>query len=227
VSTALAGLTISVADGVQTLVDSSLVQYAISSEGSPRLSFLEMIRQYAQLRLAESGELDQARDAHADYYLALAEEAESDTPATVQHVWQNGLEREEGNLRAALQWLIERNRMREAQRLSRLLRDMQSETVTPLYQDTTSPDRNEERIVPSVLTSKSTESFTYLEYEELTARETEVLRLLALGLSNKQIAARLIISPHTVNGHIHSIFGKLALNSRSAATRYAVEHHIA
>ncbi len=35
------------------------------------------------------------------------------------------------------------------------------------------------------------------------------------------------LSPHTVNGYIHSIFGKLALNSRSAATRFALEHHLA
>ncbi len=63
--------------------------------------------------------------------------------------------------------------------------------------------------------------------EELTAREIEVLRLLAMGLSNKQIVECLVLSPHTVNGHIHSIFSKLALNSRSAATRNALEHHLA
>ena len=63
--------------------------------------------------------------------------------------------------------------------------------------------------------------------EELTAREVEVLRLLAQGLSNKKIAEQLVLSPHTVSGHIQSIFGKLALNTRSAATRYALEHHLA
>ncbi|MGZ3611890.1 MAG: response regulator transcription factor, partial [Ktedonobacteraceae bacterium] len=92
---------------------------------------------------------------------------------------------------------------------------------------TVSPDRSKKRTALTLLSSRSTEPFMYQEYEELTAREIEVLRLLALGLSNKQIAGRLIISPHTVNGHIHSIFGKLALNSRSAATRYALEHHLA
>ena len=77
VSLALGGMTISVADGVQALIDNSLLQYVISSEGEPRLTCLEMIRQYAQLQLVESGELDRARDAHADYYLMLAMEAES------------------------------------------------------------------------------------------------------------------------------------------------------
>jgi non-specific serine/threonine protein kinase len=227
VSTALGGLTISVADGVQALVDASLLLHVVSSEGEPRLSFLEIIRQYAQVRLAESGELDQARDAHADYYLMLAVKAKSDIPGAVQHAWQERLERETGNLRAALQWLIECNRMEEAQRLSRLLGDTRGEASTLACQHTMGPDRSEERTAPTVFLSGSTEPFSYLEYEELTAREIDVLRLLALGLSNKQIAGRLIISPHTVNGHIHSIFGKLALNSRSAATRYALEHHIA
>ena len=60
--------------------------------------------------------------------------------------------------------------------------------------------------------------------ESLTARETEVLGLLAMGLKNSEIAERLVLSPHTVSGHIQSIFGKLGLNSRSAATRYALEH---
>jgi len=56
--------------------------------------------------------------------------------------------------------------------------------------------------------------------------EGEVLQLLAMGLSNHQIAERLILSRHTVNGHVQSIYGKLGINSRSAATRYALEHHL-
>lgn len=61
----------------------------------------------------------------------------------------------------------------------------------------------------------------------LTAREVEVLRLVAIGLSKKQIAEQLVLSPNTVNVHIQSIYGKLGINSRSAATRYAIEHHLA
>ena len=60
----------------------------------------------------------------------------------------------------------------------------------------------------------------------LTAREVEVLRLLAKGLSDKQIAQQLVISRRTVNAHLTSIYGKLQLSSRSAATRYAFEHHL-
>ncbi|MFL5663311.1 MAG: LuxR C-terminal-related transcriptional regulator [Ktedonobacteraceae bacterium] len=60
----------------------------------------------------------------------------------------------------------------------------------------------------------------------LTARESEVLGLLARGLSNKQIAERLVLSHFTVNTHVQSIYNKLGVNSRSEATRFAVEHHL-
>jgi ATP/maltotriose-dependent transcriptional regulator MalT len=65
-----------------------------------------------------------------------------------------------------------------------------------------------------------------LHTEGLTAREVEVLHLLAGGLSNHQIAERLVVSLPTVKTHVASIFNKLGVNSRSAATRYAIEHHL-
>ncbi|HEY6289433.1 MAG TPA: LuxR C-terminal-related transcriptional regulator, partial [Nitrospiraceae bacterium] len=61
---------------------------------------------------------------------------------------------------------------------------------------------------------------------ELTAREVEVLRLVAQGLSDSAVAERLVISPRTVQGHVRSIFNKIHVNSRSAATRYAIEHKL-
>ena len=60
----------------------------------------------------------------------------------------------------------------------------------------------------------------------LTAREVEVLRLVAQGLTNEQVAEQLVISPRTVNIHLTSIFGKIGVSSRSAATRYAMERHL-
>jgi DNA-binding CsgD family transcriptional regulator len=60
----------------------------------------------------------------------------------------------------------------------------------------------------------------------LTAREVEVLRLLAQGLTSAQIAEQLVISVVTVNFHVRSIYSKLGVTSRAAATRYAVEHHL-
>jgi DNA-binding CsgD family transcriptional regulator/Tfp pilus assembly protein PilF len=56
----------------------------------------------------------------------------------------------------------------------------------------------------------------------LTPRELEVLRMIAMGMTNVQTASTLSISPHTVNMHVRSIFTKLGVTSRSAATRYAI-----
>src|SRR4030095_9784289 len=60
----------------------------------------------------------------------------------------------------------------------------------------------------------------------LTAREVEVLRLLAAGRTNRAIAAELFLSEKTVARHVANIFAKLGLSTRSAATAYAYEHHL-
>ena len=60
----------------------------------------------------------------------------------------------------------------------------------------------------------------------LTPREAEVLRLVAAGLTDAQIAARLFVSRHTVNGHTKVIYGKLGVTSRAAATRLALDHDL-
>ena len=62
--------------------------------------------------------------------------------------------------------------------------------------------------------------------DRLTPREMDVLRLLAKGLTSAQIAERLVIGVVTVNFHVRSIYSKLGVTSRSAATRYALEHHL-
>jgi DNA-binding NarL/FixJ family response regulator len=58
----------------------------------------------------------------------------------------------------------------------------------------------------------------------VTARECEVLRLVAEGKSNREIGFELFISEHTVARHLQNIFAKLGLSSRTAATAYAYEH---
>jgi predicted ATPase/class 3 adenylate cyclase/DNA-binding CsgD family transcriptional regulator len=60
----------------------------------------------------------------------------------------------------------------------------------------------------------------------LTSREVEVLCLVAQGMTNEQVAEQLVISPRTVNTHLTSIYGKIGISSRSAATRYAIEHNM-
>ena len=60
----------------------------------------------------------------------------------------------------------------------------------------------------------------------LTTREIEILRLVAQGLTDIQVAETLVISPRTVNWHLTSIYSKLQVSSRSAATRFAIEQHL-
>jgi DNA-binding CsgD family transcriptional regulator len=60
----------------------------------------------------------------------------------------------------------------------------------------------------------------------LTAREIEVLRLVASGQSNRQIAVALVISEHTVARHLQNIFGKLGVSTRTAAAAYAFERRL-
>jgi DNA-binding CsgD family transcriptional regulator len=61
----------------------------------------------------------------------------------------------------------------------------------------------------------------------LTAREAEVLRHVAAGKTNRDIAVELVISEHTVARHLQNIFAKLGVTSRSAATAFAFEHGLA
>jgi ATP/maltotriose-dependent transcriptional regulator MalT len=60
----------------------------------------------------------------------------------------------------------------------------------------------------------------------LTQRELEVLRLVAAGQSNRQIAKALVVSEHTVARHVQNILAKLRVSSRTAATAFAFEHEL-
>jgi DNA-binding CsgD family transcriptional regulator len=72
----------------------------------------------------------------------------------------------------------------------------------------------------AVLTGHAVESYPL----GLTHREVEVLQLVAKGLTDAEVAGRLYISPRTVSQHLRSIYNKLDVPSRAAATRFAVEH---
>lgn len=74
----------------------------------------------------------------------------------------------------------------------------------------------------TTLSAKSRSSYP----DELTEREVEVLRLVACGLTNDQVAEQLVISPRTVNSHLTSVYAKIGVSTRSAATRYAIEHKL-
>ena len=65
-----------------------------------------------------------------------------------------------------------------------------------------------------------------IELHRLKAREAEVLRLVAAGRRNRQIAAELVTSEHTVARHLRNLFAKLGFSSRTAATAFAFAHDL-
>ena len=83
--------------------------------------------------------------------------------------------------------------------------------VAVLIVDTAAAHRTSSRVEPS-----------HDLVDPLTSREQEVLEQMAAGLSNRQIAAALDISEHTVKFHVSAVLGKLGVSSRSAAIRHAM-----
>ena len=82
---------------------------------------------------------------------------------------------------------------------------------------------------PSTTTQSTTSeqplSLTPDHPARLTPREIEVLGLVAVGMTNAQVAKELFVSPRTVETHLTSIYHKLGVSSRAAATRFALEHN--
>ena len=76
--------------------------------GRARYRLLEPVRQYARERLEESGEAEAVRRRHAEFFLALAEEAAPQLAGAHQQDWAERLEAEHDNMRAALSWSLER-----------------------------------------------------------------------------------------------------------------------
>jgi non-specific serine/threonine protein kinase len=105
-------------DGLQALVDSSLMRQEEQSGGEPRFFFLQTIREYGLERLAESGDAQAIREQHALYCLALAEKAAQQLFRPQQTVWLTRLEQEHDNLRAALHWFEEQRQVEQAFRLA-------------------------------------------------------------------------------------------------------------
>ena len=99
---------VEVLDLVSGLVDKSLVAAGATGKGGVRYRMLEPVRQYARERLEESGETEASQRRHAEFFLALAEEAEPAVEGPQQAAWLERLEEEHDNLRAALSWSLER-----------------------------------------------------------------------------------------------------------------------
>jgi non-specific serine/threonine protein kinase len=96
-----------VLDLLSRLADKSLVSVAEHGGSEARYWLLETVRQFGWEKLEEAGEVAQTRKRHAEFYLALAEEAEPELSGAREGVWLEKLELEHDNLRAALEWSLE------------------------------------------------------------------------------------------------------------------------
>ncbi|HLZ58178.1 MAG TPA: tetratricopeptide repeat protein [Ktedonosporobacter sp.] len=140
---------------VASLVDKNLLQMIERGNEEARFIMLETIREYGQERLSTCGEAEVTRNAHARYYLALAEEAEPELRKAQQVLWLDRLKQEHDNLRAALQWFMEQKNFEEALRLGSvlwrfwLIRDHQGEGYQWLERALASSDQSQ--VAPAII----------------------------------------------------------------------------
>jgi predicted ATPase/DNA-binding SARP family transcriptional activator len=106
-----------VLDLLARLVDRSLLEAASSEPGTMRYRLLETVRAYGVERLAEAGEEEAVRRAHAEHFCVLAERADPELRGRHQLVWLARLNSEHDNLRGALRWAIDAGEAELAQRL--------------------------------------------------------------------------------------------------------------
>ena len=93
-------------EGVSSLLDKSLLRQEEDLQDEPRFVMLETIHEFAREKLEESGEAEAIKRAHAEYFLAVAEEAEPELVGPDQVAWLDRLEAEHDNLQAALSWSL-------------------------------------------------------------------------------------------------------------------------
>src|SRR5829696_5079534 len=91
---------------VESLLEKSLLRQEEGVEGEPRFVMLETVHEYAREKVQESGEEQEIKRAHAQYFLALAEEGESEVRGPEAARWLERLEAEHDNMREALSWSL-------------------------------------------------------------------------------------------------------------------------
>ena len=93
-------------EGVEALLEESLLRREEGAGGESRFVMLETIHEYAREKLEGSGEAEEIKRAHAEYFLALAEEGESGVRRPEAATWLARLEAEHDNMRAPLSWSL-------------------------------------------------------------------------------------------------------------------------
>jgi predicted ATPase/DNA-binding CsgD family transcriptional regulator len=199
-------------DCLGALLDKSMLGKTESTGGTVRFIMLNTVKEYALEKLAERGELEIMRQRHAKYYLKMVKKAGYEWSVT-----------EQTNLQAARHWLglneleeslTEQATVKEALQLDELSAHevaIRAGKVKPVEVPAHSYSLNKTR--PTLPNG-------------LTRREVEVLRLVTQGLTNVQVAEKLVLAPRTVNVHLTSIYSKLGVNSRTAAARFAFDQNL-
>jgi hypothetical protein len=109
---------------LDSLLEKSLLRQEEGPGGEPRFVMLETIHEFARKSLQESGEAEKVRRLHAEFFLALSEEAEPElTGGPDQVTWSERLEAEHDNIRAALSWSLEVGDIQLTLRLAGALTD--------------------------------------------------------------------------------------------------------
>jgi DNA-binding NarL/FixJ family response regulator len=114
----------------------------------------------------------------------------------------------------------------EAGAIGYLLKDADERAVIEAIRAAHNGETRLDPAVAAILTDRLRRKPTPPPVDPLTEREAEVLALLGKGLSNREIAARLVIADCTARTHVSNVLGKLGLASRTQAALYAVEHDI-
>jgi predicted ATPase len=203
-----------VLDALASLVDRNLLRRVHYANGEVRLAMLETVREFALECLSASGDEHEIRDAHAAIYVRLAETAAAHYGTPDEKHWLELVEIDLKNIRAAFRWSLDSGDVETTLRLA--------EALAPFWRTRgLDAEGRRWRVAAQAAAGRQAEL-----PDGLTAREAEVLRLLAAGLSNRRIADRLVVSVRTVHAHLRSIYRKLGVGSRVDAVRYAVSHEL-
>lgn len=108
-----------------------------------------------------------------------------------------------------------------------LLKDAEADDVAAAIRSAHAGEVHLDPAVARLLAQRLRERRDAPATEPLTEREKDVLRLVGRGLSNKEIAAELVITERTARTYVSNLLGKLGLASRTQAALYAVEHRLA
>jgi len=238
------GMTADVIDDVASLIDKSLLKQVEQLYGEPRLLMLEMLREYGQEQQVACEEREMLRNLHTDSCLGIS----------AALVALGELLARLGQLTDATYLLGAAEALREApgirrlppldlvfheQTLANIRAQLGEENYVAAWAAGSSMSLEQifklsDQILLTAQRStqangegrRRAKNSTSSSSNELTSRELEVLRLVVSGLTDPQVAECLVISPRTVNSHLRSIYGKLHVTSRSAATRCAIEQHL-